>query len=51
MAVTEGETGREDIKLEHLTCYCYNSLVEHFLQGEQLGGNKAAMEYYHDRWK
>ena len=30
--------------------YCYNSLVEPFLQGKQQGGKKAAMQYYHDRW-
>ena len=49
MAVTDGETGKEDIKLEHVTCY-NNIIVEHVLQGEQLGGKKAAMQYYHDRW-
>ena len=47
MAVTDGETGREGIKLVHVTCH--NILVEHVLQGEQLGGKKAAMQYYHDR--
>ena len=30
MAVTDGETGREDIKLEHVTCYNITSLLNMF---------------------
>ena len=58
MAVTDGESGRKDISLEIRLLKC--ELKTHFkmqielskasLPGEQLGGKRAAMQYYHDRF-
>ena len=41
----------EKASLSQLRMLKFKKKIENFLPGEQLGGKRAAMQYYHDRFE